>query len=70
VSVAPVGSALRVAKCARKAEVYRSRGDHYGVYQGGEDYDRVISAEVEFLHRQARLSGATVRTDREAAARG
>jgi hypothetical protein len=38
----------------------------------GDDIEiaaRVISVEVEFLHRQARLSGATVRTDREAAAR-
>jgi hypothetical protein len=53
----------------RQREDYRTVLD-YGVYQGGEDYDRVISVEVEFLHRQARLSGATVRTDREAAARG
>jgi fermentation-respiration switch protein FrsA (DUF1100 family) len=31
--------------------LFRSRGDHYGVYQGGEDFDRVINTEVEFLHR-------------------
>jgi hypothetical protein len=27
------------------------RGDHYDVYHGGQDYDRVIDAEVEFLRR-------------------
>jgi dienelactone hydrolase len=52
-TIAPVGPALRVAERAPKSELFRSRGDHYGVYQGGEDYDRVIDVEVEFLHRHA-----------------
>lgn len=53
-TIAPVGPALRVAERAPKAELFRSRGDHYGVYEGGEDFDRVIEVEVEFLHRHAR----------------
>jgi pimeloyl-ACP methyl ester carboxylesterase len=52
-TIAPVGPALRVAERAANAELFRSRGDHYDVYEGGQDYDRVISAEVEFLHRHA-----------------
>jgi fermentation-respiration switch protein FrsA (DUF1100 family) len=52
-TIAPVGPALRVAELAPKAELFRSRGDHYDVYYGGQDYDRVINVEVEFLHRHA-----------------
>lgn len=26
-------------------------GDHYGVYEGGEDFDRVVNVEIQFLHR-------------------
>lgn len=54
-TIAPVGPALRVAERAPKAELFRSRGDHYGVYEGGEDYDRVLNVEVEFLHRHAHV---------------
>ena len=50
-TIAPVGPALRVAERAPKSELFRSRGDHYGVYEGGEDYDRVVDVEVEFLRR-------------------
>jgi pimeloyl-ACP methyl ester carboxylesterase len=53
-TIAPVGPVLRVAERAPKAELFRSHGDHYDVYQGGQDYDRVINAEVEFLLRHAR----------------
>jgi uncharacterized protein len=53
-TIAPIGPALRVAERAPKAELFRSRGDHYDVYEGGEDYDRVVKAEIEFLHRHAR----------------
>jgi pimeloyl-ACP methyl ester carboxylesterase len=53
-TIAPVGPALRVAEQAPKAELFRSRGGHYGVHEGGEDYDRVINVEVEFLDRHAR----------------
>jgi uncharacterized protein len=52
-SIAPVGPALRVAERAPNAQLFRSRGDHYDVYEGGQDYDRVIEVEVEFLHRHA-----------------
>jgi uncharacterized protein len=52
-TIAPVGPALRVAERAPNAELFRSRGDHYDVYEGGQDYDRVIGVEVKFLHRHA-----------------
>jgi dienelactone hydrolase len=68
-TIAPVGPALRVAERAPKGELYRSRGDHYGVYEGGEDYDRVLSIEVEFLHRHARPRGPTAHIDPRSAPR-
>jgi fermentation-respiration switch protein FrsA (DUF1100 family) len=52
-TIAPIGPALRVAERAPKAELFRSRGEHYDVYEGGADYDSVVNAEVEFLHRHA-----------------
>jgi pimeloyl-ACP methyl ester carboxylesterase len=52
-TIAPIGPALRVAERTPNAELFRSRGDHYDVYEGGQDYDRVINAEIEFLHRHA-----------------
>ena len=52
-TIAPVGPALRVAQSAPKAELLRSRAGHYGPYEGGEDHDNVLRAEVEFLHRHA-----------------
>jgi uncharacterized protein len=52
-TIAPVPPALRVAERAPNAELYRSRGGHYDVYEGGEDYDNVVRVEVEFLHGQA-----------------
>jgi uncharacterized protein len=55
-TMAPVGPALRVAERAPHAELYRSRGGHYDVYQGGKDYDNVLRIEVEFLRRHAALS--------------
>jgi fermentation-respiration switch protein FrsA (DUF1100 family) len=54
-TMAPVEPALRVAELAPLAELYRSRGGHYDVYQGGKDFDRVLNREVEFLRRQAGL---------------
>jgi dienelactone hydrolase len=54
-TIAPVGPALRVAEHAPRAELIHSRGDHYDVYQGGEDYDNVVTAEAEFLHRHAHV---------------
>jgi dipeptidyl aminopeptidase/acylaminoacyl peptidase len=52
-TIAPVGPALRLAEVAPRAELFRSRGGHYGVYEGGEDYDRVVRVELEFLHRHS-----------------
>jgi pimeloyl-ACP methyl ester carboxylesterase len=50
-TMAPVGPALRVADEARRAELHRSRGGHYDVYEGGVDHNNVLRTEVEFLHR-------------------
>jgi len=50
-TMAPTGPALRVAEQAPRAELYRSRGGHYDVYEGGKDHDTVLRTEVEFLHR-------------------
>ena len=54
-AIAPAGPALRVADRAPKGELYRSRGGHYDVYEGGEDYDNVLNVEVDFLHRHAQV---------------
>jgi uncharacterized protein len=43
---------------APKSELYRSRGGHYDVYEGGEDYDNVLRVEIEFLQRHAGLAGS------------
>jgi pimeloyl-ACP methyl ester carboxylesterase len=45
-TMAPVRPALRVAEKAPDAELYRSRGGHYDVYEGGEDHDNVLRVEV------------------------
>jgi len=55
-TIAQIGPALRVAERAPKGELFRSRGGHYGPYDGGTDHDRVINAEVEFVHRHAHAS--------------
>lgn len=52
---APVGPALRVAERAKKAELHRSKGGHYDVYQGGVAFDEALHLEVEFLRRHAGL---------------
>jgi dienelactone hydrolase len=57
-TMAPTGPALRVANTAPRAELYRSRGGHYDVYQGGIDHDNVLRTEVEFLHRHTGSSPA------------
>jgi fermentation-respiration switch protein FrsA (DUF1100 family) len=51
---APVGPALAVADRAPQAELHRSKGGHYDVYDGGIAFDDVIEWEVEFLRRHAR----------------
>jgi fermentation-respiration switch protein FrsA (DUF1100 family) len=50
---APVGPALTVADRAPRAELHRSKGGHYDVYEGGAAYDDVIEWAVEFLRRHA-----------------
>jgi fermentation-respiration switch protein FrsA (DUF1100 family) len=54
-TMAPVEPALRVAEKAPRAELYRSHGGHYDVYEGGADHDNVLAVEVAFLRRHARL---------------
>jgi dienelactone hydrolase len=60
-TIAPVGPALRLAERAPKGELFLSRGGHYGVYEGGEDHQRVLDVEVEFLRRHAEPYVATAR---------
>jgi uncharacterized protein len=50
-TMAPVGPALRAAETAPRGELYRSRGGHYDVYEGGESFEDVVRAELEFLHK-------------------
>jgi pimeloyl-ACP methyl ester carboxylesterase len=57
-TIAPVAPALRLAERAPTAELFLSRGGHYGVYAGGEDHERVLDVEVEFLQRQSPPYGA------------
>jgi hypothetical protein len=49
----PVGAALAVADRAPQAELRRSTGGHYDVYDGGVAFPDVIEWEVEFLRRHA-----------------
>ena len=53
-TMAPVDPAVRVTQEAPRGELYRSRGGHYDVYQGGRSFDEVLRVEVEFLHRHAK----------------
>jgi hypothetical protein len=55
-TMAPVAPALHVADRAPRADLYRSRGGHFDVYEGGADFDNVLRVEVEFLHRHARIA--------------
>jgi uncharacterized protein len=50
-TVAPAGQTLLVAKRAPRAELHRSTGGHYDVYEGGAAFDETLRLEVEFLHR-------------------
>jgi fermentation-respiration switch protein FrsA (DUF1100 family) len=52
-SIAPVPAALEVARRAPRAELFRSAGGHYDVYEGGAGFADVLRTEVEFLHRHA-----------------
>jgi uncharacterized protein len=55
-SIAPVPAALEVARKAPGAELFRSTGGHYDVYEGGAGFADVLRTEVDFLHRHARTA--------------
>lgn len=52
-TMAPTRPATHVAARAPRGELYRSRGGHYDVYQGGLDHTNVLNVETAFLHRYA-----------------
>jgi hypothetical protein len=47
-----------MADRAPQAELHRSKGGHYDVYDGGIAFDDVIEWEVEFLRRHAHIASA------------
>ena len=53
-SIAPVPAALKVARKAPGAKLFRSVGGHYDVYEGGAAHSDVLRVELEFLHRHAK----------------
>jgi hypothetical protein len=53
-SIAPVPAALEVARKAPGAELFRSTGGHYDVYEGGAGFADVLRTEIDFLHRHAK----------------
>jgi uncharacterized protein len=50
-TIAPVPAALKVARRAPGAELFRSVGGHYDVYEGGAGFADALRTEVDFLHR-------------------
>ncbi len=59
-SIAPVAAALEVARRAPRAELFRSVGGHYDVYEGGSGFADVLRTEVDFLHRHAKTAAQEV----------
>src|ERR1700692_2563200 len=55
-TIAPVPAALEVARRAPGAELFRSGGGHYDVYEGGANFADVLRPEVDFLHRRAQVA--------------
>jgi uncharacterized protein len=55
-AIAPVPAALEVARRAQGAELFRSGGGHYDVYEGGASFADVLRMEVDFLHRHAKTA--------------
>jgi pimeloyl-ACP methyl ester carboxylesterase len=55
-SIAPVPAALEVARKAPGAELFRSVGGHYDVYEGGASFADVLRTEVDFLHRHVKTA--------------
>ena len=51
-----VPAALEVARRAPRAELFRSAGGHYDVYEGGAGFADVLRTEVDFLHRHAKTA--------------
>jgi fermentation-respiration switch protein FrsA (DUF1100 family) len=60
-AIAPVPSALEVARRAPGAELFRSGGGHYDVYEGGASFADVLRTEVDFLHRHAKTAAQKAR---------
>jgi fermentation-respiration switch protein FrsA (DUF1100 family) len=58
-SIAPVPAALEVARKAPGAELFRSAGGHYDVYEGGAGHVDVLRVELDFLRRHARNPALT-----------
>jgi hypothetical protein len=59
-AIAPVPAGLEVARRAPEAELFRSVGGHYDVYEGGEGFADVLRTEVDFLHRHAKTAAQKV----------
>src|SRR5260221_872707 len=59
-TIAPVPAALKVARRAPGAELFRSAGGHYDVYEGGASFADVLRTEVDFLHRHAKTAAQRV----------
>src|SRR5258705_533574 len=55
-TIAPVPAALETARKAPGAELFRSVGGHYDVYEGGAGFADVIRPEADFLHRHAKTA--------------
>jgi alpha-beta hydrolase superfamily lysophospholipase len=55
-AIAPVPAALDVANKAPGAELFRSRGGHYDVYEGGASFTDVLRTEIDFLRRHAKTA--------------
>ncbi len=55
-TVAPAGRTLVVAERAANAELHRSKGGHYDVYEGGAAYEETLRLEVEFLQRHTQTA--------------
>src|SRR5689334_16986768 len=51
-----VPAALEVARRAPGAELFRSAGGHYDVYEGGTSFADVLRTEIAFLHRHAKAA--------------
>jgi pimeloyl-ACP methyl ester carboxylesterase len=62
-SIAPVPAALEVARNAPRAELFRSAGGHYDVYEGGAGFADVLRTEVDFLHRHAKTAAKRAPVD-------